>query len=215
MSLAVLDWRRQVTSLYASVRSVSSPAEGHAQWRAGRDELFAQHPESPIPADRRADFSGLDYAPYDPTLRFCCQLEAAEQPWRWEVMTGTDGLVRFDLAGTIALPGHGSLAAWWLSGYGGGLFIPFFDPAPGSYGGGRYLIDTAKGADLGGSFDPCSGAASVVIDLNFAYNPSCAYDPRWACPLAPATNRLSVPVVAGELVPSRMGDGTGTASPSR
>ncbi|MDA8297629.1 MAG: DUF1684 domain-containing protein [Actinomycetota bacterium] len=214
MSLALLDWRRQVAALYASVRSASSPAEGHARWRAGRDELFAQHPESPIPADRRPGFCGLEYAPYDPALRFCCRLEAAGQPQHWQVMTGTDGLVSFELAGTVVLSGHGSLAAWWLNGYGGGLFIPFRDPGPRSYGGGRYLIDTVKGADLGGSFDPRSGDATLVIDLNFAYNPSCAYDPRWACPLAPATNRLEVPVVAGEQVPSHSGeraDGT-TAS---
>ncbi len=199
MSLTLLDWRRQVAALYARVRGASSPADGHAHWQTGRDELFAQHPESPISIDRRAEFAGLSYAPYDPELRFSCQLEVAKGRQHWQVMTGTDGLVSFELAGAIALPGYGSLAAWWLSGYGGGLFIPFSDPSPRSYGGGRYLIDTAKGADLGGSFDRHSGSASLVIDLNFAYNPSCAYDPRWACPLAPAMNRLPVPVIAGEL----------------
>ncbi len=67
--------------------------------------------------------------------------------------------------------------------------------AGGTYGGGRYLLDTIKGADLG------RGAApdTLVIDFNFAYNPSCAYDPMWACPLAPAGNVLPVAVPVGEL----------------
>ena len=63
----------------------------------------------------------------------------------------------------------------------------------GSYGGGRYLLDTVKGADLGGDGD------ALVVDLNFAYAPSCAYDPAWACPLAPAGNRVEVAVPVGEL----------------
>jgi uncharacterized protein (DUF1684 family) len=77
------------------------------------------------------------------------------------------------------------------------VFVPVKDALAGSltYGGGRYLIDTVKGADLGG--DALSGR--LVVDFNFAYNPSCAYDPRWACPLAPPGNRLAVPVRAGEL----------------
>ncbi len=86
--------------------------------------------------------------------------------------------------------------------YGGGLFIPVRDAlagaAGGTYGGGRYLIDTAKGADLGG--DPARG--TLVVDVNFAYNPSCAYDPAWACPLAPPGNVVDVAVPVGELMPS-------------
>ena len=64
-----------------------------------------------------------------------------------------------------------------------------------TYGGGRYVLDTAKGADLGGS------DGRLVVDVNFAYNPSCAYDPAWACPLAPRGNVLGSPLRAGELVP--------------
>ena len=61
-----------------------------------------------------------------------------------------------------------------------------------SYGGGRYLLDTAKGADLG------SDGERIVIDFNFMYHPSCRYDPRWVCPLAPAENTIDVPINAGE-----------------
>ena len=114
-------------------------------------------------------------------------------------MTGTDGIVRFDRLGTARLPGIGTLDVWWLRGYGGGVFVPVKDASSGrtSYGGGRYLLDTVKGADLGGD----AAAGRLVLDLNFAYNPSCAYDPAWACPLAPAGNVLAVAVPAGEQAP--------------
>jgi len=87
-----------------------------------------------------------------------------------------------------------SLELYWLEGYGGGLFLPFSDTTSGdgTYGGGRYLLDTVKGADLG------IENGRLVLDFNFAYNPSCAYDPKWVCPLAPAQNRLPIPVRAGE-----------------
>ena len=81
--------------------------------------------------------------------------------------------------------------------YGGGVFIPFRDGTSGSetYGAGRYLLDTVKGADLGGTGD------RLVLDFNYAYHPSCAYDPRWSCPLAPRANWLTVPVRVGERLP--------------
>ena len=86
------------------------------------------------------------------------------------------------------------LAVFWLNDYAGGIFIPFRDATSGgeSYGAGRYLWDSAKGADLGSSGD------ELVLDFNYAYHPSCVYDPRWSCPLAPAENRLTVPIRAGE-----------------
>jgi uncharacterized protein len=187
--LDVLDWRRRVTALYAQVRTLD-PEKGHAVWRAGRDELFADHPASPLlPADR-AGFTGLPVAEYDPALRFEVPVEEAA-PERREAATGTDGTVVFECVGTVALPGLGTLDVWWLDQYGGGLFLPVKDPGPG-YGGGRYVLDTVKGADLGSTPD------GLVVDLNFAYPPSCAYDPAWACPLPAPGNVLDVPVPVGE-----------------
>lgn len=188
--LDVLDWRRRVTDLYATVRALP-PEEGHTRWRAGRDELFAHHPAGPLlPADR-ASFVGLPVAPYDPALRFEVPVDPAE-PLRREAVTGTDGTVVFERIGTVTLPAVGTLDVWWLDQYGGGLFLPLKDPGPG-YGGGRYLLDTVKGADLG------STERGLVVDLNFAYPPSCAYDPAWACPLPPPGNVVDVPVTVGEL----------------
>jgi uncharacterized protein (DUF1684 family) len=120
---------------------------------------------------------------------------------RMEVPTGTDGVVPFERVGRVELDGFGSLDVWWLASYGGGVFLPMKDTSPATYGGGRYLLDTVKGADLGGDVDPKTGAGTLVIDLNFAYNPSCTYDPAWACPLAPPGNTLRAAVDAGELVP--------------
>jgi len=115
-----------------------------------------------------------------------------------EVETGTDGTVPFELIGVAEVPGVGPLDVWRLASYGGGIFIPVKDALAGArggtYGGGRYLLDTVKGADLGSGRDP----QSLVLDFNFAYNPSCAYDPMWACPLAQPGNTVAVEVPVGE-----------------
>jgi uncharacterized protein len=93
----------------------------------------------------------------------------------------------------------GSLDVWWLDSYRGGVFLPFRDATSGvsTYGAGRYVLDTIKGADLGGA------ASNLVVDLNFAYQPSCAYDEAWACPLPGVGNRLEAEVPVGELFRER------------
>ncbi len=194
-SLDVVDWRRRVGEMYAQVRSTPEPADAHALWVLGRDALLREHPASPIPEGTRHGFLGARVAPYDPAFRFVVPLITDVTPERRDMATGTDGIVPFDLAGRVELGGLGTLDVWWLSGYGGGLFLPLKDATSGrdSYGGGRYVLDTVKGADLGGDAD------GLVIDLNFAYQPSCAYDEAWACPLPGAGNVLDSPVQVGEL----------------
>jgi uncharacterized protein (DUF1684 family) len=194
MSLTLLDWRRQVHRLYENVRAAADPAEGHELWRAGRERLFAEHPDSPLPAEERARFSGLPVAPYDPSLRFDVELDIAVPPLTWSVETNTDGVVPFSRIGIVHLEDVGDLDVWWLESYGGGVFLPVRDAAPDTYGGGRYLLDTVKGVDLGGD----ARLGRLVVDLNFAYNPSCAYSPAWTCPLAPAGNTLSIALPGGE-----------------
>lgn len=194
MSLTLLDWRRQVAALYGEVRATSphDPEGALIRFRQVRDVLFRDHAQSPVPADRRHDFAGLRYWPYAPALRFEAQVRAA--PAKRLVVTSLTGeTFPLERIGRVQLP-VGRLDVFWISVYGGGLFIPFRDTTSGrhSYGGGRYLLDTVKGADLGG------GEGRLVIDFNYAYQPSCAYDPRWSCPLAPRSNWLVVPIEAGE-----------------
>jgi uncharacterized protein (DUF1684 family) len=192
VSLTLLDWRRRMTALYASARAAHTPESGCRVWTSGRAALFRDHPDSPL----REGAALPRYRPYDRSMRFEVAVLAAD-PQRIELATGTDGVVPLERIGRVELPGLGSLDVWWLASYGGGLFLPVWDPTCGreSYGGGRYVLDTVKGADLG------SVGGRLVVDLNYAYNPSCAYDPAWACPLPQAGNRLDVPVRAGELAP--------------
>jgi uncharacterized protein (DUF1684 family) len=187
----VASWRREVHDLYSEVRHNRDPASAHAAWVARRTELFRDHP-----ATARQPGQELRHAPYDEAYRFALALQPAE-PDEWSPTTGTDGAVPFRRAGRFDVPGIGSLDVWWLESYGNGIFVPLRDATSGrtTYGAGRYLLDTVKGADLGREGD------GWVLDLNFAYNPSCAYDPAWACPLAPAGNRVTTEVPVGELSP--------------
>lgn len=188
----VLDWRRRVADLYARVRRENDPAAAHALWVAGRDALLAGHPASPIPVERREGYRAR-VAPYDPAMRWVVEVDTSVEAVRREVPTESDGVVPFVRLGTAELGGLGSLDVWWLDSYGGGVFVPLRDASALTYGGGRYLLDTVKGADLGGD------ASALVLDLNFAYQPSCAYSPNWVCPLPGPGNTLAVPVEVGEL----------------
>ena len=194
-ALDVADWRRRVFALYAEVRDSRDLPAAHDLWRRTRDELFAEHPSSPLLPEDRADFTGLPTRPYEPGWRFELPLLAAPDA-QLDVETGTDGIVPFERIGLVDVPGVGTLDVWRLTSYGGGIFVPVKDALAGkhggTYGGGRYLLDTIKGADLG------RGGADLVLDFNFAYNPSCAYDPAWACPLAPAGNTVLVDIPGGE-----------------
>ena len=194
--LELMDWRRRIAALYTAVRSAQDPARAWREWRTERDRLFREHPQSPLPVDARRDFTGLAYFDYDPGARVLGRLSDAPRE-RHEIPTSGISLMAFDRIATATFEVSGrvlKLDVYWLAGYGGGMFVPFRDATSGreTYGAGRYLIDSIKGADLG------TTDGQLVLDLNFAYNPSCSYDPRWVCPLAPAGNVLPVEVPAGE-----------------
>jgi len=190
--LELLDWKRQIFELYADVRAAAEPERAWERWRAARDELFRAHPQSPLPPEAREGFAGLPYFAYDPSRRVLAEVEPAEPELR-EIAGSAGSVTRFRRFATARFAGR-ALELYWLEGYGGGVFLPFRDTTSGqeTYGGARYLLDTVKGADLG------EEEARLVLDFNFAYNPSCAYDPRWACPLSPPANRLGFEVRAGE-----------------
>jgi uncharacterized protein (DUF1684 family) len=187
--LTLLDWKRHIFALYAEVRAAEDPEAAWRRWCEVRAELFATHPQSPrVGAEPR-------YFPYDAALRFEARAEHVE-PATLALAGSAGSVTRFTRFAVARFGGH-ALELYWLDAYGGGIFLPFRDETSGreTYGAGRYLLDTVKGADLGGTDE------TLVLDFNFAYNPSCAYDDSWACPLAPPANRLPFRVAAGELAP--------------
>ena len=194
---ALWDWRRRVAALYAALRAEPEPEIAWTGWRAGRDALYRDHPQSPFEPQVRAGFEALPFFAYDPVLRFAVEIEPVEAP-EVSAEAGHDGVLAMrpfaETRGLAQALGR-ELTLYWLAGYCGGVFLPFADATSGSetYGGGRYLLDTIKSADLGSLPD-----GRVILDFNFAYNPSCSYSPAYVCPLSPAANRVAVALRAGE-----------------
>ena len=193
--LDLWDWRRQIADLYGAVRGMA-PEDGWRLWRDTRNRLFAHHSQTSLEPAALANFTGISLYPYDPALRFLVGLTDISGP-ALILEAGHDGEVRatpFARTDGLAALG-GELTLYWIGGYGGGVFLPFTDATSGgeTYGGGRYLLDTIKGADLGQAPD-----GRVILDFNFAFAPSCAHSDRFVCPLAPLENRLVEPVRGGE-----------------
>ncbi|MEA1904018.1 MAG: DUF1684 domain-containing protein [Actinomycetota bacterium] len=188
------DYRRQVSDAYAAARTGQPSRETWLWWRGERDRLFSTHPQSPI--EDQGSFDALPYFEYDARWRVVATFEPFEAVDEAIAHSG-DGSTEFKKVGSLLFEVDGepaTLGAFWLDSYGGGMFVPFRDPTNGSatYGGGRYLLDTVKGADLGSEGD------RVIMDFNYAYHPSCVHSDRWSCPLAPPENRLEVAIEAGE-----------------
>ena len=195
-ALSLVDWRRTIGELYADVRAAPDAQAAWWRWRRTRARLFSEHPQSPVAPEDRATYAGPHMYDYDPGWNVTGSVEPAEVR-HFEIATSTDAVMALRRFGVVRFQAGGGplrLELYWLEGYGGGVFVPFADATSGgeTYGAGRYLLDTVKGADLG------HRDGRLRLDFNFAYQPSCAYDPRWTCPLAPPANRLSAPVRAGE-----------------
>jgi hypothetical protein len=196
--LSLWDYRRRVAEQYRRMRVAGAGEMSWRRWRSDRDELLTTHSQSPIEPNQRVVGGSLPFFPYDPAWR----IEALITPTdpvptsAGHSVSGATSLIRF--ASTRFPAPHGEetleLSLFWIDAYGGGVFLPFRDVTNGvaTYGGGRYLLDTVKGADLG------SDDGRVVLDFNFSYHPSCVFSDRWSCPLAPSENRLAVDVSAGE-----------------
>ena len=187
--LTLLDWKRRIFGLYAEVRAARDPRAAWERWCEVRSELYRLHPQSPRPGGDPA------YFPYDAELRFEARVEPVTAA-HLEIAGSAGSVTRFTRFALARFDEH-ALELYWLDAYGGGVFVPFRDETSGreTYGAGRYLLDTVKGSDLGGTGD------MLVLDFNFAFNPSCAWDDRWVCPLAPPANRLELRIAAGELIP--------------
>jgi uncharacterized protein len=211
-ALSLADWRRRVADLYVEVRRIGAtdPEAAWRLWRETREDLFRSHPQSPVPAAERASFRAKHWR-YDASLRLAAAIERESAPETGIRLSAMPGLslqlpmsvgdaLDFQRVGWVEVPfaaGSRRLAVYWMAGYAGGLFLPFRDATNGAatYGAGRYLLDTAKSADLG-----TDDEGRLILDFNFAFQPSCAFDPVWSCPLAPPDNRLDIPIEAGEQI---------------
>jgi uncharacterized protein (DUF1684 family) len=220
-TLELADWRRRISDLYAEVRVLAATdVEGALElWRATRERLFREHPQSPVRPKERQAFRA-NHFPADDTLRFDVVVApdhaaAASAPapvglaglglaglgasLAMDLPVSGGGMMSFSRIGHVEIPfpeGARRLGVYWMAGYAGGIFLPFRDATSGgeTYAAGRYLLDSAKSADLGGNLE----RGTLILDFNFAFQPSCAFDPKWACPLAPPENRLDIPIRAGE-----------------
>ena len=193
-TLDLWDYRLQVFDMYRRVREGGPGSRPWEEWVAARDVLFGSHPQSALEA--RESFRGLPYFDHDPRWRTIGRFRSTGDDAALLGHSGEGstrfvkiGEVDFDLAGAKC-----TLELLWLDAYGGGLFLPFKDATNGesTYGGGRYLLDSVKGAYLGHSGE------EIVLDFNYAYHPTCVHSDRWSCPLAPQANRLGLSVEAGE-----------------
>ena len=204
--LDLYDYRRRVSEHYHQ-RNAALHANEDAQavltrFRQERDTLFSTHPQSALDKEQKRTFQGIRYFPYNPDMVFTIPIDTDIEPRKQEVvmnatetmMTTTVGCISFTVAQQLV-----TLSLYWLDIYGGGLFLPFRDTTcpQESYGGGRYLFDTIKGSNFLSTTKE-DGQMQITLDFNYTYNPSCAYNDAWTCPLAPVENRLKVAIPAGE-----------------
>ncbi len=162
-----------------------------ADFRKTKDEFFKSDPGSPLETSQRKGFTGLKYFPENPELRFDLALEKSGRPQRVVMPTSTGSEQEYLQVGQVRfrVKGQEAVLQVYVSVQGGDYFIPFVDataPAE-TYGAGRYL----EPEDLGGG--------RLHLDFNLAYNPYCAYNDLWSCPIPPRENRLAVRIEAGEL----------------
>lgn len=205
--LNLFDYRSRVAEMYRErMRATLAGEDATAIWqrfREARNKLFAYHPQSALDEEQQREFQELRYFPYNPAMCVVAEIDTNAEPVRSTVAMNAEESMTMTTVGRLHFTIEGGalgLSLYWLNIYGGGLFLPFRDatcPAE-SYGGGRYLFDTIKGSDFLPAPD-APGRERILLDFNYAYNPSCAYNDRWVCPLAPVENRLNAPIRAGEM----------------
>jgi uncharacterized protein (DUF1684 family) len=159
-------------------------------FRTKKDQYFANDPHSPLTPQQKADFKGLQYFPENPDLRFHLPVEKSDQQVEVEIQTSTGDVQVYSSCGVINFEVDGEPAKLTIYTNEYGLFLPFADSLAGveTYGAGRYLEPEELSDGI------------LLIDFNQAYNPYCAYNDLFSCPLTPWENRLKVPVRAGEKI---------------
>lgn len=159
-------------------------------FRAEKDEFFASHPQSPLTAEQKKTFNGLSYFPENPALRLKVAVEEFPKREAIEMQTSTGDVQRYQKYGKFKFKVEGQEAELTIYASEHGYFLPFVDSLANkeTYGAGRYLEPEPLG---GGKF---------LVDFNLAYNPYCAYNDNYSCPLTPFENRLKVPIRVGEKI---------------
>jgi uncharacterized protein (DUF1684 family) len=163
------------------------------EFRASKDAFFRDHPRSPLTSEQRESFEGLAYFPEGEGFVIRGDLETAgvDRDERISMQTTTGGEQVYRRAGVVRfeIDGESAQVTLFASPDMHELFLPFRDRTSGSetYGAGRYLEVEPPGPD-----------GRVVVDFNLAYNPYCAYNPEWSCPIPPGENWLPVSIRAGE-----------------
>lgn len=160
------------------------------QFRQEKDEFFRHSHHSPLLPEQQTEFDGLKYFPEDPDLRLEVEVEAFDEQNEIQIQTNTGQVQTYRRFGRFQFEVEGQTAQLTILENENGYFLPFRDSQAGNetYGAGRYLEPIPI---PGGKFE---------VDFNLAYNPYCAYNEQWSCPITPPENRLQVPIRAGEKV---------------
>ena len=161
-------------------------------FRIEKDSFFANHPQSPLTREQKKSFQGLEYFPETPELRFEIAVQPIQERSEIEMQTSTGDVQTHIRYGKIRFPVEGQEVELTIYASEDGFFLPFVDSLSGTetYPAGRYLEPEVL---PDGKF---------LVDFNLAYNPYCAYNDQWSCPLTPFENRLKVPIRAGEKMPT-------------
>ena len=157
-------------------------------FRNRKDDFFAREPQSPLTAQQKRNFKGLNYFPPNPALRVEVQVEEFQVKQQIEMQTTTGEIQVYQRFGRFQFSVDGQPAELTIYSSEDGYFLPFVDSLLGkeTYPAGRYLEPELL------------GDGRFLVDFNLAYNPYCAYNDLWSCPLTPFENRLKVPIRAGE-----------------
>jgi len=165
-------------------------------------------PDSPLEDQDRLNFQGLSHWAPDPTWRLTLTLEPFANPDSVTILDTKGEERTFQRAGRFrfVIDGREQFLTLYRQTYHNYWFLPFRDATAGSetYAVGRYVEPRELGK---GRFE---------VDFNRAYNPYCAYSHRWACPIPPEENRLTIPIRAGEKMfhPATKSQAAGAKPPS-
>lgn len=166
----------------------TQPPSELEQFRAEKDRFFKNGRQSPLTQQQKRDFKGLNYFPENPDLRLEVAVERFPKPEKIEMQTSTGDVQVYTRFGSFTFNVDGQDVTLTIYDDGGSYFLPFVDSLAGkeTYPAGRYLEPEPLEDDR------------FLVDFNLAYNPYCAYNEMWSCPLTPFENRVKAPVQAGE-----------------